>query len=339
MKSGMVRMLGVFALAFALTGESPGQEGRYIYYDDCDSDFPPVLPAGWVTEDINGDGTWIARPIGGGGGGGCLRIVSGPTLACNDWAFSPVISLDASLPYELTFTHRVTSDALIHSLDVYLSTSQSSPNVLQPAVVPPMLVSNREQATTTMPFAAPTTGDYSMGFHAFSDPNTLGLFIDRVIVSTPEPDLDINLQLDREFYDGTDIYDPSEDIRCHVSVRNFGAQALWLNGATGVGQENDPDAVIAFRVTGPDGLPVEAHAKYELVVPEDADFVSLEQGQSVFKNFNLNGGHYDFSTPGVYTIQAVYQNTHPATGMDVWLGKIVSNSVDLTIQINKEEQP
>jgi hypothetical protein len=195
-----------------------------------------------------------------------------------------------------------------------------------------MPVTNRDAEFTSATFSAPVTGDYYVGFSDTSPAGTLGLFLDQVILVEDKPDLTVSVSLERERYEGTNVFSSADPVRVHVSVKNEGAGPLCLNSAPGVGPANDPEAVICFIVTGPSGTEIPAQAKYELAIPEEGDFITAATGEGLFKNFDLNRGHYDLTAPGVYSVKAVYQNYHRAEGCTAWLGRIVSAPVTFEIQ-------
>jgi hypothetical protein len=146
-----------------------------------------------------------------------------------------------------------------------------------------------------------------------------------------ETDLQVRLQLDKAFFDGTNVYSSGESIRCLVLVENTGAADVDVNGSLVLGHEADPDYTLSFRVTGPDGLPVEPRTRFEEFAPEDEDFVTLAQDDVAFKYFNFNNETFSFATPGTYSIQAIYKNLFVDSPPGAWLGELASDPVVLQI--------
>ncbi|HQX10612.1 MAG TPA: hypothetical protein PLG23_09270 [Thermoflexales bacterium] len=68
--------------------------------------------------------------------------------------------------------------------------------------------------------------------------------------------------------------------------------------------------------------------------PADRHFAELGPGQSLAREYAL-ARTYDVSTPGRYTIQALYQNqTDPSIG-PAWKGELLSNTVAFEIAQNE----
>ena len=301
---------------------------RYVFREDLNDVIPPVWPPGWMVQD-DGDGmTWTSRYTGGARGSNSARFIS--SNAGDDWLYSPALSLQSGTEYTLSFTRRVTSAALPHHLSVWLGTAQS-PSFMTISILNLPSIQNTDTEDTESTFTLGSSGNYYLGFHCTSNPASLGLYLDNIGITLPESDLQLTLQMDKIFYEGSNSYKAGEDKACLAFVTNTGTSPLWVNSAFCLGYEPNPNFVISFRVTDPDGLAVETRAKFEPHIPEDEDFVELNQDEIVYKFYDLMLGGYDFSKTGDYTIQAVYKNLFESESLNVWLGKIYSNSVTINI--------
>jgi hypothetical protein len=307
-----------------------GQGERYVFYEDFEGG---GLPPGWTVLNDNGDSsTWEARDVGGARNSPAPRYLANPSRVADDWLFSSAIALAPATTHTLHFHYRVTSPAAAHRLAVSLGSGASPASMTLPLVSLPSITNDaiRETSATFRPPAGPS--NWYLGFHCTSDPNRLALYVDDVIVGRPETDLAIGFQLDKIFYDHTNVYTSTETMRSLTYVENRSSGPLTVNGFLSVGHESNPQVILSFHVVGPGGLPVPFKMRYKLPIPGTGDFQTLAPGGAVRKYYNLNNGALDFTSTGTYTIQAIYRNIHPIPGGgDPWRGQLVSDPVALRI--------
>ena len=307
---------------------------RYLVYEDFTEFLTAAIPPDWAVEDANGDGvTWEAVEWGGVRGGPAVRYLSNPGGAADDWLASPPLELEPDVDYRVTFHARVTDPTLPHTLHVLVGTAiGGGETVLN---LPAIMNTDPEMQEATFTVDAP--GTYYVQFRVTTPADFFALYLSRIIVSEPEENLELILELDADFYEPGEpaVFGEGGEIRCMMLVRNNGTQTVTLNSSLAAGHESDPDAVQAYRVTGPDSEPVPSRGRITLVPPLDEDFEEVPPGEAVFAFDDLAESFFDLSAPGVYTVRAVYRNVHlPETGT-AWRGKLVSEPVSFTI----EEEP
>ena len=317
-------------LALASLGAAAEGE-RWIFYENFDSS-SFTLPANWVVQNDNKDTqTWQMQLFGGARGGPAVRYLSHSINMADDWLFSPLLALAPQTSYTLHFKRRVTASTRPHQMRVWLAASQTAASAATEILaLPDITDAAMKQSSATFQVAA--AGSFSVGFHERSDPNRLALYLDDVILARPATDLRAYLQLDKVFYDHSNTYASTESIRSLVYVKNVSNGPVKANGLLSLGHEGDPQVVLSFRVTGPDGQPVPFEMRYRLTLPDVDDFEVLAPGKAVRKYYDLSRGAFDFSAPGTYTVQAVYRNIHQLPDGSAWLGQLVSDPVELEIK-------
>jgi len=319
-------------LVILLTSALMAQGEKYVFLENFDGASPPALPVGWTMLNANADSqTWETVNFGGARGGPCVRYLSHPANTADDWFFTPAIALAASTQYTLSFESRVTSPANPHHLSVWVGTSPTTAAMTTQILDRPSL-SNREMATTTGTLTTGAAGSYSIGFHCTSNPNQLALYVDNVVLSVPATDLQIRFQLDKAFYQaGANTFSSTEPIKCLVYVKNVTTSPLTVNSLLSLGHDGDPEVVLSFLATAPGGAPLEFRQRYRLPLPAPADIKALQPGEAAYKYYDLKGGAFNFTTTGTYTIRAVYKNLNKSAGPPVWLGRLVSDPVQIRI--------
>ncbi|MBN1900614.1 choice-of-anchor J domain-containing protein [Candidatus Sumerlaeota bacterium] len=323
-----ILLAGLAALLLTLPVYAGGY--RYLFFEDFDDVVEPALPASWATEDTNLSGaTWHSRDVAGYQGSGCSRILS-EAPATNDWIFTPTINLTGGVQYTLTFKTRVTGGTS-HSMNVFYGTAQNSMAMTNPIIILPP-INNLDPLETSVNFTPVSTGGYYIGFQCVSPGGNWGLFLDDVCVAIPEPDLQVQLIMQKAAMTGSNSYSASEEKMCHIILKNNGSGSIVANTWFSIGDSNDPHTALSFVVRDPGSAVVPYQAKNRVGIPRDSDFKTLAPGDSTSKYFDLNNGGFDFSQIGTYTIEVEYENLYPATSGFQWEGKIISDPV--TIQIN-----
>lgn len=330
MKRTLAVVVGLFALAFfALPLRAENRQ--FLLYEDFTDFLTAAIPADWAVEDANTDGfTWEAVDWGGVRGAPAARYLSNPGEAANDWLIAPPLPLESGVDYTVSFHARVTDSTQPHALQVVVGTSPTEGDL----VLDLPAISDTNATLHEATFTVDATGDYHVQFHVVTPEDRLALYINRIVVSEPEEDLEVALQLDADMYEADDpnVFAAGDEIPLLVFVRNDGADPVILNGRFDVADENDISAVLGYRIIGPDSEQVAFEGRIAKPFRQPADFEETAPGEFVFKFDNLNAGFFDFSAPGDYTVQAVYTNIHlPETGT-AWRGVLVSEPSTFTIE-------
>jgi len=318
-------------LAVFLMGVSIHADGyRYLFFEDFGDTVPPAFPTDWLQEDANTDGTiWHSREYGGFQGGDCARYLS-TGIQANDWIFTPSIDLESGVEYTLSFKTRVSS-GMTHKLNACYGTTQDS-GMLPNSIVHLTSITNLDAQETSATFTPSSTDAYYIGFHCHSDANQLAVFLDDVGVSVPEDDLTVQIKLDKISYSGSNSYSTTEEKKAMIILRNTGSSSIVANTLFTIGDSNDPHTVLSFIVKDPGGSLVSYYAKNKVAAPKAENFETLAPGDCACKYFDLNNGGFDFSAPGIYTIQVEYENLYKSEAGNEWRGKIVSDPVTIQIQ-------
>lgn len=318
----------VTALVITITSASAIAAGAgYLLYEELEAG----LPVGWDVQDANGDGlTWQPFVTGGARGSASLRYVAGPGAPADDWIWSPVLQVVPGQQYTLRFRYRVTSANHAHSLEVHsvMGTKPASPGEV---IFSDPKITNQGTLEASVTFTA-IGREHRIGFWCQSEADRHAIFIDRVIVQEDTGDLEAQAFLIKQVQTGSDSYTSKEPMDILVTVANRSGRQIVANGRLTVGHEQNPQAVLAFRVIGPDGLERSFKARYKRTLATESDFDTLAPGDSIFKVYDLNGGAYDLSLPGAYTITAVYENVQSNAGGSAWLGELVADPIKLIVQ-------
>ena len=318
-------------LVFCILPAGAADNVQTIFREDFESVTPPAIPSGWSVLDANSDGAmWITRDKGGDRGGNCARFLSDSVNAGDDWLFTEAISLQTGVVYELSFISRNTSLGLPHNLEVWAGLAQSPASMTIP-ILPNIPFVNKDVQETTAPLSVAGDGVYYIGFRCTSPPGTLAFHLDTIQISEPQSDLQVVFQMDKIFYESSNVFTPDEEKECLMWLTNTGAASIKVNSLTCFGYEANPDFEFSLRITDPDGLEMQTTAKFEPALPEESDFIDLAPDDMVYKFYDLNNGAYDFSKTGDYTIRAVYKNVFQPAAGDAWMGKVVSDPVTITI--------
>ncbi len=143
-------------------------------------------------------------------------------------------------------------------------------------------------------------------------------------IPTPTSDaqLDLILKLDKASYLS------SEQITASLTLVNKSSDALFVKKRFGYAS-GDPDVI--FTIQGPLGSQINPRLFISEVPLNEDDFGIIKPLDEYSRKFPLALA-FDFSVPGAYTIQALYQNE-----MDfgderlAWVGKLSSNIVEIQI--------
>ncbi len=330
MKRTLAVVLGLCVFAF-LSSSLRAENRQFLLYEDFTDFLTAAIPPDWAVEDANADGyTWEAVEWGGVRGGPAARYFSNPDAAADDWLIPPALPLESGVDYTVDLHARVTDSDKPHLLQIVVGTSPGTGDTVLD--LPPIASTTPTRYTDNLSGVVP--GEYYVQFRTVTPADRLALYLSRIIVSEPEENLEVVLQLDADVYEPDDpnVFAAGDEIPLLVFVRNNGPDPVTLNGRLDVADENDISAVLAYRITGPDGSLVPFEGRIAAPLRRPRDFKETPSGEFVFKFDNLNAGFFDLSAPGDYSVQAVYTNIHqPETGT-AWRGVLVSEPSTFTIE-------
>ena len=90
---------------------------------------------------------------------------------------------------------------------------------------------------------------------------------------------------------------------------------------------------VYYVIIDPTGEEAVFAARVRVGPPEADDFIYLGPGETTSQSHILTMWYFIPSTPGEYTVHAIYRNYHdPGNGEEAWKGEITSNVVHFTIE-------
>ncbi|MBC7080759.1 MAG: choice-of-anchor J domain-containing protein [Thermoplasmatales archaeon] len=153
--------------------------------EDFEGLTPPNFRTGWLVENTNGDTKyWETYNSSTYAHSGYImaRYSYHTTNPANDWLFTPGLSLQAGVEYELSFWYRAYSSSYPEKMDVWIGTSQSSGGMTTKLWDNPNII-NTVYAQATVVFNVPTDGTYYIGFHCYSAANMYYLYVDDILLT------------------------------------------------------------------------------------------------------------------------------------------------------------
>ncbi len=197
----------------------------------------PALPNFWGRETTSVN--WVT------GNSGIIGAVSAPNflalsyhsiLPKNDWAFTPYMALEAGKIYKLAFHVKAPGySGVPEKMKVHLGTAQASASMdVEPIWDNDNMLIAAYTAMEVM-FTVPTTGNYVIGFHGYSDPDVNYIAIDNVEVTEVIP---TDVGITAITAPASSFYAGAADVI--VTLKNFGSSEVtdvnidWdINGTTG----------------------------------------------------------------------------------------------------------
>lgn len=186
--------------------------------------------AKWDTTDLNfDDGNWFWADITYGNLGYqqsyCFAYIYSYMNAANDWLVSPGLSLTGGVSYNISFKYAEYDSTKTEKLKVFIGNS-ALPADFSDVVVDLDAFSSQTFNTFTYSYTPATTGNYFVGFHAYSDVNQGAILID-------EFDASSGSSLNEEtspLNDVTIFPNPTSDI---VSINNALSSIITIADITG----------------------------------------------------------------------------------------------------------
>lgn len=178
----------------------------------------------WIIEDANGDGcTWYYDHNWGGVESYFMHYYYNEDCVteANDWFFSAPIHFEAGKHYMLSYDVRLGGSLGQEKFRVTLCNGTSSENVIQEIDNHTDFQSNFLFENASTSFVPETTGDYSLGFQVYSDPNQYFVHITNIHVKeVNEIDMICN------FMHGMNVAVNGVETTYEVTVTNNGAAAI-----------------------------------------------------------------------------------------------------------------
>ena len=130
-------------------------------------------------------------------------------------------------------------------------------------------------------------------------------------------------------------YQKNDPININLTLKNEGRGPVYVNKRFHINspQSPKPEREVYLLVTSPKGENLACKIDHDTGYPKSDYFVLLQPGEkvSIKRQRNIKY-YYDFSSPGTYTISAVYQNAYgKEIGLDVFSEKISSKPVKIKI--------
>jgi hypothetical protein len=147
------------------------------YSEDFEGLASPELPCGWIVENDNGDNVvW-------GSSNGTMRISYNSTLAMDDHALSPYISLTGGTSYTVEFDFRNSGTTYLENLMVMISDVNGPIDTLFNFFE----YGNSTFVTYSETFTPASDGDYYLDFYGYSDADQWYMEIDNLnVFVTPD---------------------------------------------------------------------------------------------------------------------------------------------------------
>jgi hypothetical protein len=116
-----------------------------------------------------------------------------------------------------------------------------------------------------------------------------------------------------------------------VTLSNEGEEAVLVNGrlAFNAPYAPEPFRELSLAITGADGAEAPFMARINIGFPGDDDFVTLDPGQGIDREIELDS-FYELES-GEYTVLASYENQSDPAGDQAWKGTLSSKPGTLKI--------
>lgn len=153
-----------------------------VYTEGFDGMTPPALPTGWAVSNVNGDTyTWVTYSSYYNTSAPSLAIRWNSSMAMDDWAFSPGVTLTGGTAYSINFYYRVANSTWPEKLELKYGSSQTVAGMTIPIVDFGAFTNTTPLLSFTF-FTPPTSGVYYFGWHGYSDADMFYLAIDDITI-------------------------------------------------------------------------------------------------------------------------------------------------------------
>ncbi|RSK32342.1 T9SS type A sorting domain-containing protein [Hymenobacter metallilatus] len=163
----------------------------FPYTEGFDGVAAGALPCGVTVTDVNNDGkTWAVVATNPASAPNAIRYTYNTASAADDWFFTPALFLRTGSNYQLSFKYRAGLASYPERLEVKYG-SAATPAGQTTTLFQNANVANITYSTTTAGSAAgqvalitpATTGNYYVGFHAYSTADQFYLYVDDISIS------------------------------------------------------------------------------------------------------------------------------------------------------------
>ncbi|NUN08790.1 MAG: choice-of-anchor D domain-containing protein [Ignavibacteriaceae bacterium] len=275
--NGTTNISGVLTVNPVVINQFPMSEG-------FEGNFPPT---GWKVVDINGGTTWNQSNVKPRTGLYSARYNYSTSLPGNDWLITPALALQAGKTYRVAYGYSARSASFAENLKVAIG-SANVPDSLYTVLADHPNITAITYQVGNAPFTIPVSGNYYIGFHAYSLADKFDLFVDDVYI-TEVPPVDLAV-LSVGQLNGIPM--PTE---ADASALVKGAETTPIDPASLVnGKESglvNSNPTVGNNITGGSSL----------VTGEDLDGIVPVQMRTFIGNAGLNAAEYVLN----YTIAGV----------------------------------
>lgn len=153
------------------------------YIQNFDSVVAPTLPDCMTMQDLNGGAFWktstTAADVTPYTSPNCLVYKSDPTIAADDWIYTPPIALTAGTSYRISFYYKNMSSVTPEKLEVKYGAANNATSMTN-LIFRDTNILNTSYQVLERNVTPTTTGTYYFGLHDFSNANTVALNIDNL---------------------------------------------------------------------------------------------------------------------------------------------------------------
>src|SRR5688572_5234377 len=180
-KAAVVAGFVAFLLPFLSVAQCPIT--TFPHTQNFDAVTAPALPCGWTVLDANSDAnTWTTNGTNSSSTPNALRYSYSSTVAANDWVFSPSIAMNAANQYQVTFKYRVYDADYPEALELKFGNA-ATVAAMTTTLFTNSNLTNETYATATAIITPPSTGNFFLGFHVFSQADMWNLYVDDVTIT------------------------------------------------------------------------------------------------------------------------------------------------------------
>jgi len=198
----------------------------FPYMVDFDGLVATELPGGWsVSNDNSDDQAWGVNEGAGYSEPNCMKIRYHSDNAADDWFYAAPVSMIEGVSYDLAFRYRGNYAQYTEKLEVKAGLAPTA-EAMNFEVFYNDAINSDEYAYAQVVFIAPTTADYTFGWHCFSDANQAALYVDDVFFDSAPTTPLFAVSQDTLRFDETFVTE--FDFR-EITVTNIGIGELNVN--------------------------------------------------------------------------------------------------------------
>jgi len=158
------------------------------YSENFDSSPVNTNPAGWTVLNTNGDINFWTNQTQVPQSSPNAMMVYTSGIASNDWLVTPPIALESGKEYKIRFNYRAGNSSYSERLQLRMASSGTSAALTAGTqLFDNAGFNNLAYQEVVQTFIAPTTGNYYLGWQAYSAANKLGILIDDFYIAANPP--------------------------------------------------------------------------------------------------------------------------------------------------------